>query len=114
MRIDREYRMNLPEFLTRDPDGEIRLTGHRIGLYTVVRVYDDGLSPEEIHEQFPTLEAALVREVIAFYLDHRTEVVPYVAEYRADLERQAAMAPKGPSHAELRRRRQERRRAEAP
>ena len=30
--------MNLPEFLTRDTDGEIRLTGHRIGLYTVARL----------------------------------------------------------------------------
>jgi hypothetical protein len=31
--------MDLPDFLTRWPDGEIVLTGHRIGLYHVVRCY---------------------------------------------------------------------------
>lgn len=29
--------MNLPDFLTQHADGDIRLTGHRIGLYSVVR-----------------------------------------------------------------------------
>ena len=29
--------MTLPDSLTEDPDGEIHMKGHRIGLYTVVR-----------------------------------------------------------------------------
>jgi hypothetical protein len=40
--------MNLPEFLTSDDGGFINLTGHRIGLHHVVRVYEDGCSPEII------------------------------------------------------------------
>jgi hypothetical protein len=40
--------MNLPDFLTRDTDDEIRLTGHRIGLYTVVRLYREGKAAEQL------------------------------------------------------------------
>ena len=39
----RERRMNLPEFLVDHPDGEIRLTGHRISLYHVVYFYQRGV-----------------------------------------------------------------------
>jgi uncharacterized protein (DUF433 family) len=87
--------MQLPAFLTRDVDDEIRLTGHRIGLYTVVREYKEGRSAEQIAAEYPSLPLELVRQVIAFYLDNRSEVDAYVAAYRADLERQAA-APPGP------------------
>ena len=40
--------MNLPDFLSHEAYGEIRLTGHRIGLYTVMRHYKDGCSAEWI------------------------------------------------------------------
>ena len=46
--------MNLPEFLVDHPDGEIRLTGHRISLYHVVSFYNEGFSPEMLVGQFPT------------------------------------------------------------
>jgi uncharacterized protein (DUF433 family) len=99
----RSLGMNLPEFLTQDADGEIHLIGHRIGLYSVVRVFNEGLSPEEIHEEFPTLAPVSIRDVIAFYLDHRAEVDAYVAAYRAELDRQAS-APPGPGLLRLRQR----------
>ncbi len=51
--------MKLPEFLIGDPDGEIRLRGHRIGLYTVVREYKEGRSAEEIAEKYPTLRQSI-------------------------------------------------------
>jgi hypothetical protein len=38
--------MTLPEFLTQSEAGEIRLAGHRIGLFHVVRRYNEGYSPE--------------------------------------------------------------------
>lgn len=31
--------MILPDFLTRDADGEIQVTARRIGLYTVIRLW---------------------------------------------------------------------------
>ena len=38
--------MNLPDFLTPEPTGEIRVTGHRIGLFHIVQYYNDGYSAE--------------------------------------------------------------------
>ena len=96
--------MTLPDFLVDHLDGEIRLTGHRIGLFHIVRYYIEGYSPEMLIEQFPTLSLALIHKVIAFYLENRAEVDAYVANYEAELEEQRAAAPKGPSLAELRRR----------
>jgi uncharacterized protein (DUF433 family) len=83
----------LPDFLTEDSDGEVRLAGHRIGLYTVVRLYDEGCSAEAIAEELPSPPPELVRRVIAFYLAHPKQVEPYTEAYRAELERQAAAAP---------------------
>ena len=37
--------MNLPDFLIDSPDGEIHLTGHRIGLYHFVYHDNEGYSP---------------------------------------------------------------------
>ena len=94
--------MNLPDFLTRGSMGEIRLTGHRIGLYTVVREYKEGRSAEEIAEEYPTLPLDLIRQVIAFYLENLSEVDAYVEAYRVDLERQASASP-GPGVIKIRR-----------
>ena len=106
--------MELPDFLWQGKYGEIRLTGHRIGLYTVIRTYNEGRSAEQIHEEFPTLPVELVRDVIAFYHANRAEVDRYVAAVDAELDRQEAMPRQGPTLEELRRRREARLRAEAP
>ena len=96
--------MILPDFLTQDVDGEIHMTGHRIGLYTVVRCYREGYTAEKIAEEFPTLRLDLERDVLAFYQANQAEVNAYVDEYRAELERQEAAPRKGPDLEELRRR----------
>jgi uncharacterized protein (DUF433 family) len=94
--------VNLPEFLVEDKFREIRLKGHRIGLYTVVREYKEGRSAEQIAEQYPSLPLDLVRKTIAFALENRAEVDAYYEEYKAELERQAA-APPGPGVLRIRR-----------
>jgi uncharacterized protein (DUF433 family) len=80
--------MNLPEFLQRNADGEICLTGHRISLYYIVHHYNEGDSPEMLVCRYPTLPLALVHKVIAFYLENRAEVGAYMAECRTQLEEQ--------------------------
>jgi len=40
------------------------MTGHRIGLYTVMRCYKEGYSAEQIAEEFPTLPLDLVQKVV--------------------------------------------------
>jgi uncharacterized protein (DUF433 family) len=94
---------NLPDFLTEEPDGEVHLTGRRMGLYTVVRRYREGLSAERIAEEYPTLPLALVYKVLAFYLENQAEVDEYVASYRAELERQEAAFVPTPAQLEIRR-----------
>ena len=43
-----------------------------------------GMTPEEIHEEFPYLSLAQIHAALAFYYDHQ-------AEYDAEIERQAQM-----------------------
>jgi uncharacterized protein (DUF433 family) len=95
--------MILPDFLTRDADDEIRLSGHRIGLYTVVRLYREGKSAEQIAEELESLGRALVYKVLAFYLENQAEVDAYVDAYRAELERQYALYSDSPVARKMRR-----------
>ena len=95
--------MDLPEFLDRDRYGEIRLRGHRIGLDHVVFCHTRGESVAEIANRFPSLAPALVDAVVSFYEANREEVDAYVAQGRAELDRQRADSA-GPSLEELRRR----------
>lgn len=82
--------MNLPDFLNRSKTGEIRLAGHRIGLYHVVHYYNDGYSVEMLAGQFPDLPLSLIHKVIAFYLDNRSDVDAYVTSCKEELDRQRA------------------------
>jgi uncharacterized protein (DUF433 family) len=96
--------MELPDFLTRDPNRQIVCTGHRIGLVDVVYFFNEGYSPEMIACQFPTLALALVYKVIGFYLENRTEVDRYVAQEQEQVARQREESPRDPEIAELRQR----------
>lgn len=82
--------MELPDFLTRTPDGDIRLAGRRVGLYHLVLDYRNGLSPEMIALEYAPLPLATAYKAIAFYLDNRAEVDEYVRRTAADLDRQSA------------------------
>ncbi len=95
--------MTLPDFLTQDEDGEIRLTGHRIGLYTVVRYAQAGYSAEQIRAELPSLEPVLVDQVLHFTRENQAEVEAYVTAYRAELERQEAAHIHSPAELEVRR-----------
>jgi uncharacterized protein (DUF433 family) len=80
--------MTLPDFLTEWPDGEIVLTGHRIGLYHLVTYSNAGYSSERLHEQFPTLPVSLIQQVLQFHTANRAEVDAYVAGCQATIDRQ--------------------------
>ena len=96
--------MELPDFLTRNKYGEIRLAGHRIGLIHIVDRYREGYSSEAILDEFPTLPPATIDKVIAFYLKNRAEIDSYIDGCRSEIERQATAPSPGPDAAELRRR----------
>ena len=83
--------MILPDFLTREATGEIRLTGHRIGLYHVIEQRNRGFSAENILEEYPTLSLDLIHKVLAFPEANRADVNAYVDHDRQQPGRQEAL-----------------------
>ena len=95
--------MKLPDFLTEEAYGSIRVAGHRIALTHLVTFYNMGHSVEQLAEDFPTLSADVIQKVIDFYHQNKAEVDAYVAACEAEMERQrASVAGKTPSMDELR------------
>jgi uncharacterized protein (DUF433 family) len=94
--------MDLPDFLTLWPYGEIVLTGRRISLYDVLNRSEQGDSPETIAELYE-LTPERVRQVLAFADANRAEVDAYMADYRADLARQQAAYQPSPAVLRIRR-----------
>ncbi len=94
-----------PVPLTADQNGILRIAGTRVTLNTIVACYQQGDSPADIVEGFPSLSLADVYAVITYYLRHQVEVDRYIAqnehlaeEVRRELEAQFG---KQPTQAEL-------------
>ncbi len=80
-----------PVPLKLDADGVLRVGGTRVTLDTLVTVFNNGATAEEIVLKFPTLQPADVYAVLGYYLRHREEVEGYLARGRtqaADVHRQ--------------------------
>jgi uncharacterized protein (DUF433 family) len=106
--------MELPEFLTRDADAEIRIRGHRIRLIDVAARYEEGHSPETIVlDHYPTLDLAVVHKVVAYYLEHEAEVKAIIVSNGIEMQSQAGLRRTTPTAQELRRRMEAKRKAEA-
>jgi uncharacterized protein (DUF433 family) len=76
--------------LTIDADGTMRVGGTRITLDAIVALYEDGLTPEQILDEFDTLRLDDVYATITYYLRHRADVAGYLRQRAgaADLVRQ--------------------------
>jgi uncharacterized protein (DUF433 family) len=62
----------------RDTDGVLRVGQTSVTLETVLWSFQQGSTPEDIVDQFPTLTLANVYDVIAYYLRHRDEIDRYL------------------------------------
>ncbi|MGH7201969.1 MAG: DUF433 domain-containing protein [Planctomycetaceae bacterium] len=52
------------------------VAGHRVRVQDIVICYEwQGMSPEEICDQFPPLTIAQVHAALAYYFDHRQEIL---------------------------------------
>lgn len=67
-----------PVPLATNSDGVLRVGATRVTLDTVVGAFNDGATPEEIVQQYPSLDLADIYAVLAYYLRHRAEVDAYV------------------------------------
>lgn len=63
-----------------DAYGVVRVAKTRVTLDTVVSAFLEGCTPEEIGEQYPSLQLQDIYLVIGYYLRHRDEVHTYLTE----------------------------------
>jgi len=66
--------------LTITEDGTFRVAGSRVALESVLHHFKLGAAPEEIAQQFPSLQLADIYAVIAYYLNHRDSVEEYLRQ----------------------------------
>ncbi|HEX6626116.1 MAG TPA: DUF433 domain-containing protein [Pyrinomonadaceae bacterium] len=79
--------------LFTDEAGVLRVAGTRVSLDSVIHAFDQGATPEEIAQDFPTLDLAAIYSVLGYYLQNRAEVEQYLeqrkvrrAESRKEIE----------------------------
>jgi uncharacterized protein (DUF433 family) len=72
--------------LVTDDSGVVRVGGTRVSLDSVIFAFKDGSTPEEIVQQYTTLDLTDVYAVITYYLQHQSEVEAYLDERRAQRE----------------------------
>ncbi|MGB7445087.1 MAG: DUF433 domain-containing protein [Coleofasciculaceae cyanobacterium] len=61
-------------------DGVVQVGGTRVTLDTVVAVFNQGATPEEIVFQYPFLQLADVYAAVSYYLRHQHEVEVYLKQ----------------------------------
>ena len=66
--------------LKTDPDGVVRVGETRVTLDTIVAVFQQGATAEEIGDRYPSLKLADIYATIAFYLNHQQEVEAYLQQ----------------------------------
>lgn len=75
-----------PVPLNTDAEGVIRVGGTRVTLDTVVAAYRKGDTPEQIAQDYPSLQVADIYAVIAYYLRHQDEVTAYLEQRERQAE----------------------------
>jgi len=66
--------------LVTDPYGVVRVAKTRVTLDTVVTAFLEGCTPEEIGEQYPSLQLSDIYLAVGYYLGYRDEVHTYLAK----------------------------------
>jgi uncharacterized protein (DUF433 family) len=77
--------------------GSWRLAGSRVSLDSVIHLHHDGLVPNEIVLQFPSLSIEQVHGAIAFYLHNQEEIDEYFKQQQDRCEQLAKEAEANPS-----------------
>ena len=73
--------------LTTDETGTVRVSGTRVTLDTLVSLYEQGLTAEEIQIELPVLSLPDIYAALAYYLTHREELRSYLDQRHDEAER---------------------------
>jgi uncharacterized protein (DUF433 family) len=68
--------------LSMDHAGVLRVNGTRVSLDSVIFAFNEGSTPEEIAQQYTTLNLADIYAVISYYLQNQAEVSEYLERRR--------------------------------
>ena len=66
--------MDIETYFEHVNEGEVLIRGTRVDVASVLDAYRDGLSPEEIAYNFPTLTLEQVYATLTYYLANRTQL----------------------------------------
>jgi uncharacterized protein (DUF433 family) len=69
--------------LSMDQAGVLRVGDTRVSLDSVIFAFNEGSTPEEIAQQYTTLNLADIYAVISYYLQNHDEVVEYLQRRKA-------------------------------
>jgi uncharacterized protein (DUF433 family) len=70
-----------------DEYGTARVGGTRVTLDSVIAVFKQGATPEEIVSKFPTLNLPDVYLVVAYYLNYTADVEEYLTQQKEEGDR---------------------------
>jgi len=74
--------LNIENPIHPDANGVLRVGKTRVTLDTVVNAYEDGATAEEIVLSYDALALSQVYATIAYYLQNKTSLEPYLASRR--------------------------------
>jgi uncharacterized protein (DUF433 family) len=82
-------RFNFPDDvpLVQWEDGSIRVQGTRLLLAMIVTAFQQGDTPEEINDSFPSASVTQIKAVIDWYLNNQSDADAYLEEEEAEGER---------------------------
>jgi len=90
--------------LTRDDEGVLRVIGSRVTLDSIVHLFKSGATAEQIQEDFPSLALGDIYSVIAYYLQHSSQVEDYLRQQAGDVKELQNAVESGLSTREIRER----------
>lgn len=90
--------------LHKDEHGVYRIGDTRVTLDTVISAFDRGATPEEIVQQFPSLDLADVYGVIGYFLQNQEEVREYLDRRNEQAESHKDLPFVQTDHSDLRER----------
>jgi uncharacterized protein (DUF433 family) len=94
--------LRLPDFLERDGDGSIRVTGHRVSLPLIMDAIESKKDLNEIAEMYPTISPQKLRQVVTYCEDHADDWKQYTEQEKAIAEElETEFGQRGPSRSEL-------------
>jgi uncharacterized protein (DUF433 family) len=75
-----------PVPLATDESGAIRVGGTRVTLDSIVEKFKQGATVEDLARKFPSVKLSHLYAVIAYYLEHQTEVDAYLRQQDLEAE----------------------------